>query len=364
MSLDTRYSDNFKQEDTRADLAQNGFTHGLYDKAHDHSSSLSAVSGHSAVSWGAVFAGAVAASALSLILIILGIGFGMSSTSVWSGQGISATTLGITTIAWLAFTQIIAYGMGGYLAGRLRTKWVSVHSDEVYFRDTAHGFLTWALASLVCATLLTSAIGAIVGGAAKAGATITGGAASAAITGAASNMEVSNMGSQSAGMSSANNPLNYLVGTLFRKDAMTTNNSSDNNASGAATGNETANNFAAVETNESGAQLGGNNPTKEVVSIFVNSMNAPSLPASDVKYAGQLVSQQTGLTQAEAEKRVAMTFATLQQNKMNAMTQAKDVADTARRATAYAALWFFVMLLVGAFSASLAATWGGKSRDN
>ena len=59
-----------------------------------------------------------------------------------------------------------------------------------------------------------------------------------------------------------------------------------------------------------------------------------------------------------------MTFATLQEKKMNAVTQAKDAADTARRATAYAALWFFIFLLVGAFSASLAATWGGKSRDN
>ena len=154
MSLDTSYSDNFKQENIRADLAQKGFTHESWrDNADVHSSP------YSAVSWGAVLAGAVAAAALSLILIILGVGFGMSSISVWSGQGISAMTLGFTSIAWLAFTQIVAYGMGGYLAGRLRTKWVSVHTDEVYFRDTAHGFLTWALASLLCATLLTSVIG-------------------------------------------------------------------------------------------------------------------------------------------------------------------------------------------------------------
>lgn len=358
MSLDSSYGNNFEQENTRADLAQKGFTHESWRNTADVHSSP-----YSAVSWGAVIAGAVAAAALSLILIILGIGFGMSSTSVWSGQGISATTLGITTIAWLAFTQIIAYGMGGYLAGRLRTKWVSVHTDEVYFRDTAHGFLTWALASLLCATLLASAIGAIVGGAAKAGSTIVGGAASAAITGAASNMNISDMGS---GMSSTNNPLNYLVGTLFRKDgtgnvdAMTNDINATDNAMPAAIDNGTTSNFAAVESSESGTS----SQTREVVSIFMNNMNATALPANDAKYAGQLVSQQTGITQEEAEKRVAMTFATLQQKKMTAMTQAKDAADTARNAAAYAALWFFVMLLVGAFSASLAATWGGKSRDN
>ncbi len=360
MSLDTSYSDSFKQENIRADLAQKGFTHESWrDNADVHSSP------YSAVSWGAVLAGAVAAAALSLILIILGVGFGMSSISVWSGQGISAMTLGFTSIAWLAFTQIIAYGMGGYLAGRLRTKWVSVHTDEVYFRDTAHGFLTWALASLLCATLLTSVIGAIVGGAAKTSATLTV-AASAAITGAASNVDFSAMGSKSSALSAANNPLNYTVSTLFRKDGggnIATNTSQDN-LSSTATSNELSSNFPPAAANVSSASSGTTSQTAEVASIFVNNMNAATLPPSDVKYAGQLVSQQTGITQEEAEKRVAMTFATLQEKKMNAVTQAKDAADTARRATAYAALWFFIFLLVGAFSASLAATWGGKSRDN
>ena len=99
----------------------------------------------SAVSWGAIMAGA-AAAALSLILLILGTGLGLSSVSPWSHDGISATTFGVSTIVWLALTQLLASGMGGYLAGRLRTKWVETHTDEVYFRDTAHGFLAWAIA--------------------------------------------------------------------------------------------------------------------------------------------------------------------------------------------------------------------------
>ena len=42
---------------------------------------------------------------------------------------------------------------------------------------------------------------------------------------------------------------------------------------------------------------------------------------------------------------------------------AKETADEARKASAYAALWIFVSLLIGAFVASLAATLGGRQRD-
>lgn len=299
---------------------------------------------HCAVSWGAVLAGTAVAAALSLILVILGFGLGMSSISVWSGQGISAEALGITTILWLAFTQIIAYGMGGYLAGRLRTKWVSVHSDEVYFRDTAHGFLTWALASILCATLLASVIGSIVGSSAKVGATLIGGTTSALITGPASNMDTNTKSS-----ASANNPMNYIVGTLFRKDA---------------TGQGTSSNDASVDNNVNSEISQKSNHVSDVMSIFMNSMGDSTLPPSDIKYVGQLVSQQTGLSQPDAEKRVEQTFASMQQKKASAMTIAKTTADKARKVAANTSLWFFVLLLVGAFSASLAATWGGNSRDN
>ena len=116
----------------------------------------------SAVSWRAILAGATGSAALSLILLILGTGIGLSSVSPWAHAGVSAKTFGITTVVWLTVTQLIASGVGGYLAGRLRTKWVATHTDEVYFRDTAHGFLSWAVASLATAALLTSAIASIV----------------------------------------------------------------------------------------------------------------------------------------------------------------------------------------------------------
>ncbi|MFD2271336.1 hypothetical protein ACFS07_10010 [Undibacterium arcticum] len=108
----------------------------------------------SGVSWGAIFAGAAAAAALSLILVILGFGLGLSAVSPWANNGASATTIGMSTILWIAFTQIAASGLGGYLAGRLRVKWANVHGDEVYFRDTAHGFFAWAVASLATAAFL------------------------------------------------------------------------------------------------------------------------------------------------------------------------------------------------------------------
>src|SRR5689334_18908594 len=98
------------------------------------------------VAWGAVAAGAVAAAALSLILLMLGVGLGLSSVSPWSSAGMSAASFGVSTILWLSFTQLLSSALGGYLAGRLRGRWNDAPPDEVYFRDTAHGFLAWAIA--------------------------------------------------------------------------------------------------------------------------------------------------------------------------------------------------------------------------
>jgi hypothetical protein len=149
-------------------------------------------SGPSAVSWPAVFAGAAAACVLSLILMILGTGLGLSALSPWGNEGASAKTLGIGTGAWVIFMQLAASVLGGYIAGRLRTKWVSLHTEEVAFRDTAHGFLAWAVATLITAALLTSTVSAIVSGGVKAGAQVAGGAASAATTAAAADAGSSN----------------------------------------------------------------------------------------------------------------------------------------------------------------------------
>jgi hypothetical protein len=285
------------------------------------------------VSWPAILAGAAGAAALSLILLILGTGLGLSSVSPWANAGLAATTFGISTILWLSFTQFAASGLGGYLAGRLRTRWAGVHRDEVYFRDTAHGFLAWAVATLVTAGLLTSVIGSILGSGAQAGAAVAAGAVSTAATGAAAAGAA-----KSDPSSSAEGAMGYFIDSLFRKDAATATPAATDGASPAAA-------------------------NAEIARIFANDLRTGALPPEDARYVGQVVAQRTGLAQPEAEKRVAETFTKLQTKLKDAETAARDAADKARKASSYGALWLFVSLLIGAFVASWAATFGGRRRE-
>jgi len=282
--------------------------------------------GPSAVSWAAILAGAAAAAALSLILLILGMGLGLSSVSPWSTQGISGAAFGVSTIVWISFTQIAASGMGGYLAGRLRVRWLGTDVDEVYFRDTAHGLLAWAVATLATAALLTSTIGAIVSG----GVPLAGAAAATAAAPAAS--------AAMARAPGADQGSGYFVDSLFRP-------------------------ASAPDSAASAPSTTAAPPTAEVGRIFVSALADGNLPADDTRYLAQLTAQKTGLAPAEAEKRVADTFARMKAKAAAAETAAREAADRARKASAYAALWLFVSLLIGAFVASLAATFGGRQRD-
>lgn len=302
----------------------------------------------SGVSWAAIFAGAAASAALSLILLVLGTGLGLSVVSPWTQKGITASSFGVSTIVWIGFTAIVASGLGGYLAGRLRVKWASLHTDEVYFRDTAHGFLAWAVATLVTAGLLTSAIGTVV----SAGTTVVGTAAvtaagAAGATGVGAAGPVNSMIPAARGAGPDGNLASpYLMDALFRP------------AAAPAPGQP-----AAMSGNAGGPNDGPSAPKAEVGRIFANSMRGGALPADDVRYAGQLVAQRTGLTQADAEKRVTDLYNGAQAKLRATEADAKDAADQARRAMAYASLWIFVSLLLGAFSASLLATVGGRRRD-
>lgn len=269
----------------------------------------------SAVSWGAIFAGAAAAAALSLILLLLGTGLGLSSLSPWSQEGASAKALGIGTILWVTFMQLAASVLGGYLAGRLRTKWVGLHTEEVAFRDTAHGFLAWAVATLFTAALLTSTVTSMISSGVQAGAQVAGGAGS----------EASRSGGESG-------PMGYAVDSLFRSP----------------------------KGGKGGAAASPEQSTAEVTRIFANASASGKLPPEDARYAGQLVSQRTGMSQQEAEKKVNDTFNQLEAKKQ----EAKEAADKARKASAAAALWLFISLLIGAFVASFSATWGGRQRDD
>jgi len=224
----------------------------------------------SGVSWAAIFAGAATAAALSLILVVLGAGLGFAATSPWADEGASAKALGISTIVWLLLTQIIASGLGGYIAGRLRVKWANLHGDEVYFRDTAHGFLSWAVATLVTAMLVLGAAGNLVGAGAS--------AASQAAT-------VSAAAGGAAASGDNNDSMGYFVDSLFRGD-------------GPAPVSEDAANGVAARILAKGIASDG------------------ALPAEDRMYLAQLVAQRTRLTQAEAEARVDQVMAQVQQLKV------------------------------------------------
>jgi hypothetical protein len=254
----------------------------------------------SGVSWSAVIAGAAVTAALSLILLALGAGLGLSSVSPYSNSGVSASTLGTSAIIWLIVMEILSASMGGYLAGRLRTKWASIHTDEVYFRDTAHGFLAWSTALVVTAAFLASAASAMIGVAPSS-------------DGQPKNTQVSNTSAD---------PNAYFVDSLFRSDASKP---------------EMANGASRVEAGV----------------IFANGLRQGELPGADKSYLDQLVVAQTGLDQAQAEKRVSDIFASAQQH-----------AEAARKAVAHTLLWTFLALLIGAFCASFSATIGGRQRDH
>jgi hypothetical protein len=255
----------------------------------------------SGVSWGAVLAGAFVAAALSLALLALGAGIGFSAVSPWANAGASSSAIGWTAIGWLVLMQLIASSVGGYLAGRLRTKWVNVHTHEVYFRDTAHGFLVWAVGLVITAAFLTSAATAMLGGAAA-------GAVAASASGSAQSRD-------------GFGPNGYWVDTLLRTSA---NGSEKDNA----------------------AVRG------EIGLIFANGLRDGNMPSADRAYVARVVAARTGVTQSEAEKRVDDTY-----------TQAREAAESARKAVAHSMYWTFLALLIGAFSASVAATIGGKERD-
>lgn len=292
-----------------------------------------------AVSWGAIFAGAAGAAALSLILLMLGVGLGLSSVSPWTSEGASAAVLGVSTVLWLTVTQLLASGMGGYLAGRLRTRWTHTHIDEVYFRDTAHGFLAWAVATLATAALLTSVIGSILGAGVQATASVAGGAAGTAATAAVGAASASSSGQR---MDGDEGPMAYFVDSLFRRNAAAPQDASTTPA------------FSYQRSPQDGL---------EVARIFMNAGFTDPLPPDDVRHVGQLVAQRTGLSQQEAERRVTETYERAQTRLREAETTAREAADKARSASAKSALWLFISLLAGAFVASLAATFGGRRRD-
>ena len=251
------------------------------------------------ISWAAVVAGATGSCALTLVLLSLGAGLGFSVVSPWSHSGVSATTFEIGTGLYFIVMAMISSALGGYLAGRLRNRWVGVESTEVHFRDTAHGFLAWALASVLGAVLLASPATSLLGGA-------TSGAV------------------QAVSSSQATGPMDGYVDTLLRPN----NPSAENAANSGDTRRELARLLTADFRN-------GGEPS-----------------AANRSYIAKVVAARTGLSPADADKRVSDVIA-----------QVKTDLEKARKAAMQLAIWLTLSLFIGAFSAALAATEGGGRRD-
>jgi hypothetical protein len=262
---------------------------------------------NSTVSWGAILAGGFTAAAVTLIVVAFGVGAGLSVVSPWNGEGISATTASWAAGLFLVVVAMIASTFGGYITGRLRPGWDDVNVHERFFRDTAHGFVAWAFATILTVTVLAGA-GTHLLAAASAGAIPVAGAGAA---------------------QAASNGGDIYVDRLLRVGPQTSGQT------GAAPSSDQAATRAELLRIIGPATLKGGEAS-----------------ADDRSYAARLIAARTGISQSEAEQRVNQTIA-----------QAKEAADRARRAAAKFSLWIAVSLLAGAFSGSLAAAEGGKLRN-
>ena len=245
----------------------------------------------SAVSWAAILAGAVVAAAGSLILLALGSGLGLAAISPWSNAGATIGAFTVASAIWLILTQWIASGLGGYLTGRLRIRWLSTHPHEIFFRDTAHGFLAWALATVATAALLGSA------------AIFAGGAGA------------------HAAASSAPIDFAYDVDTLLRTPRPSDANTAEARA--------------------------------EAARILAAGVANQSVPADDSAYLTQLVIAQTGLSPAQAQQRVTMVI-DREQAAETQIKQAADKARKAGAALAmFTALSMLIGALIASVAAAL-----------
>lgn len=276
----------------------------------------------SAASWPAIIAGAFVAASVSLVLLALGTGFGFASISPWPGHGVSAKAFAITTAIWLIVMQWLSSGLGGYITGRLRTKWSGTHTHEVFFRDTAHGLVMWAVATVLVAATLATSVFSVLGSGAHAVSGVASGAAGAASSAAPGI-------ARSPGNGFGGDPLSYGVDKLFR-------------GAGPA-----ANGQASLD------------PRAEVTHIVANSWSTGTVPDADRSYLAELVSARTGVSAADARTRVDDFIASV----LDAETKAKAEADAARKTAAQAAIYTALSMLVGAFIASVSAALGGRLRD-
>jgi len=276
------------------------------------------------VEWGAIFAGAVAAAALSFLLLSFGGAVGLSLTSPWPDAGARLWVVALAVAWWAVAVQIASFAAGGYLAGRMRRPWVE-SAEEGEFRDSAHGFLVWAVGVLFGALLLGLTGGAALTTATQSTATVAGGAAAGATNAAAL----------------STTPADYAVDLLLRSEPRA--------ATGTAAGPAPA------------AQRDGNDEAlrAEAGRIFTATIRNREFTERDRDYLVRMVQARTGLSEADAQRRVDA-----------AVNEARDLeiklreqADKGRRAAVITGFIAAASLLISLTAACFAAGIGGRHRN-
>ena len=279
--------------------------------------------------WGPVILGALGATAISVVLLTFGAALGLSVVSPYPYAGISAKGLAVLTGTYVALVTVASFGAGGYLAGRLRSPWTGAVGNEItesHFRDGSYGFGVWALGVLLGSALAVSGVGGVL----KAAVHSTTAVAAAGTAGAASNP---NAGAALSRLSME--PTDFAVDRVLAPTPTPAG--------------------AAAAPASSRADLAA-----PVARVFAANLANPQLNAADRSYLVQLVMQQTGLPQADAEKRVDQAFTELKA----AEQKARDSAEQARKATLIAAFLAAATLAVGCAAACGAASLGGRHRDD
>jgi hypothetical protein len=257
------------------------------------------------VEWGAVVAGAVLAAALSFVLLTFGAAIGLSATSPWPNSGLSVKVIATLAVFWALAQQIGSLMAGGYVAGRMRSRWHEA-GDETEFRDGLHGGLVWAVAVLISAFFVFATASLAV----RTGADVAG----SAVAGAASR--------------TTTNPMDTVLDAMLRTPA----------------GAPQSRNTVASTSDEIRGEL---------TRILTSAVATGSLSAENRTYLATLIAQRTGVPQQEAEKRVD-----------DAITAARTAADKARRAAILTGFVTAAGLILSFGAAWWAAIKGGQHRDN
>jgi hypothetical protein len=270
------------------------------------------------VEWSPVFAGGVLAAALSFVLLTFGTAIGLSATSPWPDSGLSAKVIASLAVFWALAQQIGSLMIGGYVAGRMRTRWHE-SGDEADFRDGLHGGLVWAVGVLFTAFLVFATAGAV----ARSGAEIAGKAASTA--------------------GSTTDAMDTVIDTMLRPTSTAQAAPATPPAAGAP---------PAGRPRPAGTPAGSDDTRAEMSRIVASSVARGSLTNENRSYLAQLVAQRAGIPQQEAEKRVN-----------DAINAAREAADKARRAAILTGFVTAAGLLISLGAAWWAAVKGGNHRD-